>query len=340
MNKLTSPRVLLMVAGILLLVPFIVPIWQISIAAPQYPEGMGLKIWIHKITGEQPNDLQTLNGLNHYIGMKIISPDDIAELKYMPYIIAAFAGSLFLFCVRYSQKLLLAWLLLFSVAGLVGMYDFYNWEYDYGHNLNPNAPIKVPGMNYQPPLLGSKQLLNINATSLPDLGTYALVVAGGIVAWVLLQEKRKKNSPNGTATILAGVLLLSTMGCSNGPAPIEYGKDNCAECEMTITDKRFGAECITGKGKVLRFDSIECLVLFVKKNPKATEGNPEYYVTDFMNPGTLINSTEAFYTHDENIKSPMGENLAAFSKQIDGKRILGEKAGFYTWTSVMDIVKE
>ena len=64
-----------------------------------------------------------------------------------------------------KPKLVYIWLILFLILGAVGLYDFYMWEYDYGHQLNPNAPIKVPGMTYQPPLIGSKQLLNLDALS-------------------------------------------------------------------------------------------------------------------------------------------------------------------------------
>ncbi len=49
----------------------------------------------------------------------------------------------------------------FFVLAAVGLYDFYMWEYDYGHNLNPHAAIKIPGMAYQPPLIGSKMLLTL-----------------------------------------------------------------------------------------------------------------------------------------------------------------------------------
>jgi len=69
------------------------------------------------------------------------------------------------------------------------------WEYDYGHNLNPHAAIKIPGMAYQPPLIGSKMLLNFNAISMPDIGFYilAVVVALAVLALVLDRKlKRKK----------------------------------------------------------------------------------------------------------------------------------------------------
>lgn len=146
------------------------PIWTIDLNAPQYPEGMGLRIWADEIRGAGEHDLNNLNKLNHYIGMKEIDPDAIPELKIIPFIIlfmVLFGAVVFM---TKNKKLLLAWNIILILFLLIGIYDFYMWEYDYGHDLNPNAPIKVPGMAYQPPLIGSKQLLNINAVSLPGIG--------------------------------------------------------------------------------------------------------------------------------------------------------------------------
>jgi copper chaperone NosL len=172
-----NSRLLIGVASLFLILIFFFPIWSIDLLAPQYPEGIGLKIWINQITGLKPNDLNNINGLNHYIGMKAIVPDSIPELTIMPYIIIfmvifgignAFWG---------KRKLVYLWIALFIILGAIGMYDFYIWGYDYGHNLNPSAAIKVPGMSYQPPLIGSKKLLNFTAVSLPAFGSYVLGVS-------------------------------------------------------------------------------------------------------------------------------------------------------------------
>lgn len=158
-------------AAVLLLIPvYFLPIWHISLAAPQYPEGLGMYIMINTITGENPNDLNSINGLNHYIGMKKIEPESIPELALMPKLLAAFlAAGLILWFIKKPNGYLI-WAIAFILLLIVGFYDFYMWSYDYGHNLDPHAAIKVPGMTYQPPLIGSKQLLNITAWSLPGIG--------------------------------------------------------------------------------------------------------------------------------------------------------------------------
>lgn len=66
--------------------------------------------------------------------------------------------------------------------------DFYRWNYEYGHNLDPNAAIKVPGMAYQPPVLGYKELLNFGAYSIPDTGGWLLVTAGFLLSLIIIKE--------------------------------------------------------------------------------------------------------------------------------------------------------
>ena len=185
--KKTS-RILVLVISLVLISAYFLPVWEIELEAPQYPEGLGMNIWINKITG----DLNTINGLNHYIGMKTIQPDSIKELTLMPYILGfiiilgiavAFIG---------KKKLLLVWVLIFMSLGIAGGVDFYLWEYDYGHNLNPEAAIKIPGMSYQPPLIGTKQLANFTAVSLPDTGGYILIGAGVAALLLLFYDRRNK----------------------------------------------------------------------------------------------------------------------------------------------------
>ncbi|MGM0588134.1 MAG: hypothetical protein ACQETE_06975 [Bacteroidota bacterium] len=180
-----SCRYYMIASALILILVYFFPIWSITLEAPQYPEGIGLNIWVHTIEGKQAQDLQNINGLNHYIGMKPIQPDSIPELRFMPPIFATFIV-LGLFAAWMDRpKLYLTWLILFAVLALVGLADFWYWEYDYGHDLSADAPIKVPGMSYQPPLIGTKQLLNMKTTSMPHLGfLFAILsMAGGAWAW-------------------------------------------------------------------------------------------------------------------------------------------------------------
>jgi len=186
-----SIRIWVAAASLLLLAAYVAPLWRIELIAPQYPEGLGLRIWVNQITGFKPNDLNSINGLNHYIGMRAIEPEMFPELKVMAWLVAAAvaAGLLVALVGRRGPLYLLA----FGIAGgaLAGLYDFHRWGWDYGHHLDPHAAIKVPGMSYEPPLIGSKQLLNFHATSWPDVGGWIAIVAVGVIVAAAVIECRR-----------------------------------------------------------------------------------------------------------------------------------------------------
>ncbi len=184
-------RGLLALASLLLILTYFFPLWRIELIAPQYPEGLRMFIWVNKITGGTEFDLYNINLLNHYIGMKTIEPEAIPELKIMPFIV----GFLIVFGLLSSligkRPLLYAWFITFLLLGIAGFVDFYKWEYDYGHNLDPNAPIKIPGLAYQPPLIGTKQLLNMLASSFPDVGGYIAVLSLALGFLAIILDIRK-----------------------------------------------------------------------------------------------------------------------------------------------------
>lgn len=167
----------MLAAVITMLSMFAFPVWKITLIAPQYPKGIHMFIWINKIAGSEPGTLQNINIINHYIGMKPIKPDSIPELKYMKFIVLIIAGLGLVMAVFDRWQLNLVWLIIIGVVGILAIYDFYLWEYDYGHNLSIDAPIKIEGMNYQPPLIGKKQILNFTAISFPMMGAFLMVIS-------------------------------------------------------------------------------------------------------------------------------------------------------------------
>jgi copper chaperone NosL len=193
-----QPRTRLAVAAaaFLLGVAYLAPLWHIGLDAPQYPEGLGMFIWIDEITGQKPHDLQSINGLNHYIGMKAIVPASIPELRLMPWIVATLMALGLAGAAAGRRSLLYAWTAAFAVVGAAGLVDFWYWGYDYGHNLDPTAAIKIPGFSYQPPLIGTKQLLNFTAHSWPGLGGWAIVVALAVAVTACTIEFRRVKVPH------------------------------------------------------------------------------------------------------------------------------------------------
>jgi len=183
-----SSRILMAVASLALGLLFVTPLWHIGLKAPQYPEGLGMYIWVNRMTGEKPQDLNSINGLNHYIGMKEIVPESFPELRYMPIAVGVLIGLGLLVAVWGSRKGLYAWTGIFLAGALAGLADFWRWGYQYGHELNPRAAIKIEGMSYQPPLLGSKQLLNFHATSWPGVGGWVAVLVLAAAVTLVVRE--------------------------------------------------------------------------------------------------------------------------------------------------------
>ncbi len=201
---LRSTRVTTAIAALLLGLLFVLPLWRIQLHAPQYPEGLGLRIWINQITGQQPQDLNSINGLNHYIGMKVIAPDDIPELRFMPLLVLGLMATGLLVAAVGRRGPLYAWVTVFACGALIGLGDFWRWGYDYGHNLDPHAIIKVPGMTYQPPLLGSKQLLNFTASSWPGAGGWVAVAALFLGFAAVVAELRHRRQERADRAVAVG----------------------------------------------------------------------------------------------------------------------------------------
>jgi len=189
-----TPRILVMLASVVMMGVYLFPLWNVRLTAPQYPEGLGMQIRINTVEGATENDLNNINNLNHYIGMKRIEPEAIPELRIMPWIVAGIIVTGLATAALAKRQLLYAWTAGFLAIAIIGLIDFWKWEYDYGHNLdNEHAILKIPGMTYQPPLIGAKQLLNFRAVSLPSLGGIlaGVAIALALTAVVLAWRERK-----------------------------------------------------------------------------------------------------------------------------------------------------
>ena len=198
----------MIIGSLLLLGLFKFPLWNIMLGAPQYPDPLGMNIYINGIKGVSEFDLQNIDGLNHYIGMKKIpKADEMWEFSVFPKVIFGMSmlgiiiGLLGYFS-KISYKYFIGWFIAMSVLGVLGMYDFNNWLIDYGGNLDPHAIIKVTNpdgspMSYKPPLIGFKKLLNFDVTSLPHTGGYLMFIgmALTIVAfWLGRKASLKKRT--------------------------------------------------------------------------------------------------------------------------------------------------
>lgn len=187
----SSERRYVFLAALVLLPVFfmpVLPIWQIRLWAPQYREGLTLTIYSNTIKG----DLQSINTLNHYVGMHSISPDDFREFRFMPQALTAF-GLLALLAGLFNRRwlALVGWLAFTAFAAFM-FRDYMTWLWHYGHDLDPRAPIKLP--TFTPPIIGFKQMANFKVLSMPAAGSWLLGVAwllGPAVALIEYRASRK-----------------------------------------------------------------------------------------------------------------------------------------------------
>jgi copper chaperone NosL len=191
-----ASRILLSVLAIGMLGALVAPMWRFDFFAPQYPDGLWLYIWHNRFDG----DIKVINGLNHYIGMRELDPSTFSEFGYIQYLVIGLSAMGLAPVLSGRRRWLNVWLLFLVGVSVLGLYDFWSWEYDYGHNLDPHAPIVNPGMVYQPPLIGYKQLMNFDIYSQPWHGGYALILSIMGVAlvaaleWMRWRKAQKKSA--------------------------------------------------------------------------------------------------------------------------------------------------
>jgi copper chaperone NosL len=140
-------------------------------------------------------------------------------------------------------------------------------------------------------------------------------------------------------TILFTALLL--ISCSPKPEPIDFGNDVCDFCKMNITDNKYAAELVTSKGKVYKFDSIECLFQFKDWEFKSDDDIHSELVNDFSNPGELIDLRKAFFLKSDVFRSPMGMNVLSVSSEEKLNEIKLQNGGeVLTYSEVRKLASE
>jgi len=115
------------------------------------------------------------------------------------------------------------------------------------------------------------------------------------------------------------LLLCATvqMSCSVKPEPLQFGEDGCYACKMTLMDNKFGAEIVTKKGKVYKFDDINCMINFYNSGDEPQANMAMRLIVDFAHPEKLIDAQQAHYVKSDNIRTPMASSIAAFESLQD-----------------------
>jgi copper chaperone NosL len=183
-----APRVTMLVAALLLVAIYLFPLWNLTMFAPQYHDGLRMNIYSYKLEGgNEGQDVKEINVLNHYIGMKDLIADDFTEFKWMPFVVGAIALLILRAVVHGKFAHLIDVLVLFAYFSAFSLWSFAYKLWWYGHNLSPQAAVKVDP--FMPPLFGYKQLANFEVYSYPGLASYALgasmvlLFAAMVLAW-------------------------------------------------------------------------------------------------------------------------------------------------------------
>ncbi len=176
-----GPRALLTVAAALIVVAYFLPLWNLTMFAPQYPDGLRLDIYSHTLVGGNGGqDIKEINILNHYIGMRDLTVESFTEFKWMPFVLGGIALLYLRAVVLGTVKELVDAIVVFFYFGAFSLWSFGYKLYVYGHDLAPGAAVKVPG--FMPPMFGYKKIANFEVYSYPKPGTYVL---GGVVILLL-----------------------------------------------------------------------------------------------------------------------------------------------------------
>jgi copper chaperone NosL len=187
-------RALVIVAALMLAAVYLFPLWNLTMFAPQYPDGLRMNIYSYKLEGgNHGQDIKEINLLNHYIGMKDLVAEDFTEFKWMPFVVGAI-GLLFLrTAVHGRMASLLDVIVLYGYFAAFSLWSFAYKLYSYGHNLAPTAAVKVGP--FMPPLFGRKQLANFEVYSYPAAASYALgvsIVLLAVAFWLAWRDKPER----------------------------------------------------------------------------------------------------------------------------------------------------
>lgn len=190
-------RLMLLAAAVLLVATYFLPLWNLTMFAPQYPEGLRLDIYSYTLVGgNNGQDIKEINVLNHYIGMQDLVNESFTEFKWMPFVIGALGLLILRAMVHGTVVALVDATMLFLYFGAFSLWSFGYKLYRYGHDLDPAAAVQVPP--FMPPMFGYRQIANFEVYSYPRASSYAMLAVVlllvSALAWTWWQEGAEARS--------------------------------------------------------------------------------------------------------------------------------------------------
>ena len=189
-----AARFMLLAAVVLLVATYFFPLWNLTMFAPQYPDGLRLDIYSYVLVGgNHGQDVKEINVLNHYIGMQDLVNESFTEFKWMPFVIGALGLLILRAIVHGTVESLLDVTMLFVYFGGFSLWSFGYKLYRYGHDLSPAAAVKVPP--FMPPMFGGQQIANFEVYSYPRPASYAMAAVVALLFAALIwtwRENRRR----------------------------------------------------------------------------------------------------------------------------------------------------
>lgn len=180
-----KPSRLLMAATMLLLFSLLLPYWVLRLNAPQFPDGLTITAYVNRLEG----DVGELEGLNHYVGLGSFEDAAVLERSVAVFAILGLVALLIAALYIHSRWVLVLTLpaLLFPIVFLI---DLQYWLYDFGHNLDPLAPLAAAVGEFTPPILGPAEIAQFDTLALPGVGLLFAFVSSGLIAYALVLHRR------------------------------------------------------------------------------------------------------------------------------------------------------
>lgn len=197
-------RLVLVALIVPLLLSFAFPLWRISMEAAQYPDGLSMDIYAYKLVGgNEGHDVKEINVLNHYIGMNTITREELRDLDWMPFGLIAMALLALRAALLGTVRTMIDLSMIAAYISLVAFGRFVYMLWEFGHNLDPRAPVNVAP--FMPVVIGTKKVANFWTHSMPQLGSVLLgVFTLGIwtmTLWSLWRGRRESATAGSAPTV-------------------------------------------------------------------------------------------------------------------------------------------
>ncbi|MBE7551259.1 MAG: cytochrome C [Anaerolineales bacterium] len=179
------PTLCLAGAAVLIIISIFLPYWSLVLHAPQYPKGLVVNAYINHLEG----DVQEIDGLNHYIGMRPLGEAAQMEKRFSIFAISALALLVLAAVFIHSP-----WSLLLSLPAVlippVFLADLFFWLNHFGQNLDPRAALSNSVEPFTPAILGEGVIGQFRTVAYADFGLLVASAASILILVGLYLQRR------------------------------------------------------------------------------------------------------------------------------------------------------